>query len=124
LYISWHLNKDQVTVKIVVLFLGLQFYSIEQHVSCLSLYQYQAVFFLNLYCFAVKLEVRDSDFPSCSFIVKNSFCYSGFVAFPDEFENFSFCVFEKLCCILKGIALNLQITFVGWPFLHVNSPNA
>jgi hypothetical protein len=30
------------------------------------------------YCSVVKLEVTDGDFPSCSFIVKNCFYYSGF----------------------------------------------
>jgi hypothetical protein len=49
------------------------------------------------YCSVVKLEVRDGDSPSFSFIVENSFHYSGFFAFPDEFENCSFDVFEELC---------------------------
>jgi hypothetical protein len=62
------------------------------------------------YCSVVKLEVRDSDSPSCCLIVKNCFRYSGFLLlllfffffffffpFPDEFENCSLYVFEELC---------------------------
>jgi hypothetical protein len=39
----------------------------------------------------------DGDSPSCSFIVKNCFHYSGVFAFPDEFEDCFFHVFEELC---------------------------
>jgi hypothetical protein len=46
---------------------------------------------LSEICYPViKLEVRDSDSPRYSFIVKNYFRYSGLFAFPDEFENCSF----------------------------------
>ena len=48
-------------------------------------------------CSVVKLEVRDGDSPSHSFIVKNCFHCSCFLAFPDEFENFSLHVFAELC---------------------------
>ena len=78
-------------------FLGLQFYSTDQHV-CLCTKTTQ---FLS-YCSVVKLEVRDDDSPSSSFIVKICFHYSGFFAFPDVFENCSFHVFEELCCDFDG----------------------
>jgi hypothetical protein len=68
---------------------------------------YSFVFFFNHYCSVVKLEVRNGDSSSYSLIVKNCFHYSGFFVFPDEFENYSFVVFEELCWILMRIALNL-----------------
>ena len=58
-------------------------------------------------CSVVKFEVRDGDSASCSFTVKNCSYYSKFFAFTDEFENWSFHVFEELCWDLMGIALNL-----------------
>jgi hypothetical protein len=67
---------------------------------CLSLYQYHAVFYHHFS--VVKLEVRDGDSPSHSFIVKYCFHYSGFFAFLDEFENCSFHVFEELCWDFDG----------------------
>ena len=82
--------------------------------KCLSLYQNHAVF--NHYCSVVKLEVRDHDSPSCSLIVKNCFCYSGFFAFPDEFENCSFHVFEELCWDWI-----YRLPLVGWLFLLCQS---
>jgi hypothetical protein len=48
------------------------------------------------YCSVINLEVRDGDSHSCSFIVMNCFDYSGIFDFPDEFENCSFHVSEKL----------------------------
>ena len=49
------------------------------------------------YCSIVKLEVRDGDSSSCSFIGKNCFRYSESFAFLDEFENCSLHDFEELC---------------------------
>jgi len=54
------------------------------------------------YCSVVALEVRDADSPRHYFIVKNCFHYSGSFAFPDEFENSSFHVFEELCWEFDG----------------------
>ena len=54
------------------------------------------------YCSVVELENRDGDSPSCSLIVKNNFFSSGLFAFPDEFENYSFHVFEELCWDFDG----------------------
>ena len=54
------------------------------------------------YCSVVKLEVRDGDSPSLSFIVKNCFPYSEFFVFPDESENCSFRVYEELCWDFDG----------------------
>ena len=50
--------------------------------------------------------------PSCSFIVNNCFPYSVFVvvylfAFSDDFENFSFNVFEDCVGVLMVISLKL-----------------
>ena len=43
------------------------------------------------YCSVVKVDVRDGDSPSCSFIVKNYFHYSVFfLIFPDELEELLF----------------------------------
>ena len=50
-------------------------------------------------------------FPSCSFIVKTCFWYSDIFAFPHEFENCFFHVFEECVGILMGTALNLEIAF-------------
>jgi hypothetical protein len=49
------------------------------------------------YFSVVKLEVRDDDSPSSSFIVKNCFLCFGFFPFPLEFEKRSFHVFKELC---------------------------
>ena len=54
------------------------------------------------YCSVVKLEVRDDDSHSHSFIVRNCFHYSGFFAFPDEFEKCSFHVYEASCWGFDG----------------------
>jgi hypothetical protein len=48
------------------------------------------------YCSLVEVALRDGNSPSLPFIVNNCFHSSGFFAFPDEFENFSFHVFGKL----------------------------
>jgi hypothetical protein len=54
------------------------------------------------YCSVVKFEVRNDDSPSHSFTVKNCFAfiylfiYLFILAFPDEFENCSFHVFEEV----------------------------
>jgi hypothetical protein len=53
-------------------------------------------------CSVVKLEVRDGDSPGYSFIVKNCFRYSGFFAFPDEFEKLLFPCIEELCWDFDG----------------------
>jgi hypothetical protein len=77
LYIFGVFVKGQVTGKCEVSFLGLQFYSIDQHV-CICI---KTMKFLNHHCSVVNLEVKDGDSYSCSFIVKNYFCYSGFMPF-------------------------------------------
>ena len=41
-------------------------------------------------------EVRDGDSPRSSFIVENTFCYSGLFGIPDEVENCSFYLFDQL----------------------------
>jgi hypothetical protein len=71
------------------------------------------------YCSVVKLEVRDvSDSPSCSFIVKNCFCYSWIFAFPDEFENCSFYRFVELCWDFDGDCIDsIECLTKGRPFL-------
>ena len=56
-------------------FLGLQFYSVGLLVS---LYQKHDIF---ITCPVVYFEIRDGDFLSHSFIVRNSFCYTGFMLF-------------------------------------------
>jgi hypothetical protein len=90
----WDLCQRSNDCKCVVLFLGFQFYSIVQHFClCTNTMQF---FFFNYYCSIVKLGVKDGGSSSSSFIVKNHFRYSGFSAFPDEFENCSFHVFEEL----------------------------
>ena len=84
----------------VGLFLGLSFNSIDQSVC---FYTNTMQFLSLLLC----SKVRDGDTPSCSFIVKNCFHYSVFLAFPDEFENCSFMFLKNCVGILMGIALNL-----------------
>jgi hypothetical protein len=54
------------------------------------------------YCSVVKLEVRNGDSPSCSLLLRTVFTILGFFAFPDEFENCSFNVFEELCRDFDG----------------------
>jgi hypothetical protein len=39
------------------------------------------------YCSVVELDVRDGDFSRSYLILKNSFCYPGFLIIPNEFEN-------------------------------------
>jgi hypothetical protein len=65
------------------------------------------------YCSVVKLEVRVGDPSSHSFIIKNCFLYSGFFAFPGEFENCSFHVFEKLCWDFDGDCIE-SINCLWW----------
>lgn len=55
--------------------------------TCMSLYQYYAVFNHNYT--VVQLEVRDGDSTS-SVIVENSIWYPRFFVIPDEFANCSF----------------------------------
>jgi hypothetical protein len=79
-------------------------------------------FFFNHYYSLVNLDVRDGDYPSHSFIVKNCSCYSGFFAFPDVLGNCSFHVFEELCWDFDGDCI-YRLPLVGWPFFTVNSAN-
>jgi hypothetical protein len=70
------------------------------------------------YCSVVKLEVRVGDSLSCSFIVKNCFHYSVIFAFPAEFENCSFHIFEELCWDFDGDCIeSIDCLWLGWPFL-------
>ena len=72
---------------------------------CLSLYQYHAVF--NHYCSVVKLEVRDGDSPSHSFIVKIVFAILGILPFHMNLR-IALSVSLKHCVgILLRIALNV-----------------
>ena len=68
----------------------------------------------SFYCYSsvVKLEVRDDDSPSSSFI-KKCFCYSVFFTFPDEFVNSSFHVFEELCWNFDGDCIE-SIDYLWW----------
>jgi len=75
--------EDQVTIHMGS-FLGLQFYSID-----LPAYICTLQFLSRLLC-NIQLEVRDEDFPRSPFTVDNSFSYSRFFAFPNEFANCSF----------------------------------
>ena len=59
------------------------------------------------YCSVVKLEVRDGDSPSCSFIVKNCFGYSGFLPFQMNLKIALSMSLKNCVGILMGIALNL-----------------
>ena len=97
LYIFSFFVKDQVSISVQFYFWVFNPIPLINASVCLpipcSFYHYFSV---------VKLEVRDGDSPSCSLIVKNCFCYSGFFAFPDEFENCSFHVFEELCWDFDG----------------------
>jgi hypothetical protein len=71
--------------------------------TCLSLYQYHAVF--NHHCSLIQLEVRDDNFLRSSFIVENSFHYPVFL--------FLFCFCFVLffgCCYSRGIC--------KFPFSH------
>jgi hypothetical protein len=84
--------KDQVSISVWFYFwvfnlIPLINVSVSVPIQC-SFYPYWSV---------LKLEVRDGDSPSCSFIIKDYFRYSEFFAFPDEFEDCSFHVFEELC---------------------------
>ena len=86
----------------------------------LSLYQFHTVFFFFYhYCSVVKLEVRNGDFPICSFFVKNCFCYSGIFAFPDDVEKFPSHVLEELCWDFGGDCIESihSLPLVGWPVL-------
>ncbi len=63
----WHLCQRSSIHKCVVLFLGLQFYSIDQHAClCNNTMQFFFVFvFCFHYCTVVKRDVRDGDCSSC-----------------------------------------------------------
>lgn len=84
--------------KCVIFFLGLQFFSIVQHV------------YLSFYdsCSVVKLEFGDCDSLSHSFIVKNCFDYSGLLPFQ---MNLRIVLVISCVEILMGIALKLQNAF-------------
>jgi hypothetical protein len=73
--------RDQVT------FLDLQFYSTDLPAChCTNTMQgFFLFFFFNHYCSLVQLEVRDGNSLSHSFIIENSFHYSGFFVIPNEF---------------------------------------
>ena len=63
--------------------------------TCLSLYQYHAVFcflffFFNYNCSVIKLEVRECGSTRSSFIVENSLHYLRFFVIPNEFSNCCF----------------------------------
>jgi len=76
------------------------------------------------YCSVVELEVRDSEFTSHSFIVKNCFLCFGFFAFPDEFENCFFCVFEELFWDFDGDCIeSVDCFWQDGQFYYVNSAN-
>jgi hypothetical protein len=68
------------------------------------------------YCPVVKNEFWNGDSPICSFIVMYCFFYSGFFAFPDEFENCSFHNFEELCWDFDGDCVE-SIDCLWWPLL-------
>jgi hypothetical protein len=87
----------------VVLFLGIQFYSIDQHV-CLSTSTMQ---FLSLLLCSIKLEVRAGDSPSQSFVVKNCFPILGFLPFQMNLRIALSMSLKNWVGILMGIALNL-----------------
>jgi hypothetical protein len=57
----------------------------------------------------LQLEIGNGEISSSSFIVQNSFSYSGFFSY--KFENSLFKICEDLCRNFSGIALNLQIDF-------------
>jgi hypothetical protein len=56
----------------------------------------------NFYQYGSVVNVGCGDSTSRTFIVKNCFHYVGFFAFPGEFENCSFHVFEELCWEFDG----------------------
>ena len=89
---------------------GLQFCPIDLPVChCTSTLQFFYLFvcFLFFYhkCSVVQLKVRHGDFTRSSFIVENSFCYSGFFVTLNELANCSFYLYEEL--IWMGITLTL-----------------
>jgi hypothetical protein len=47
------------------------------------------------YCSIVLLEVRDGDSPIRSFLVENSYDYSGFLVIPNKFESCSFKLYKE-----------------------------
>ena len=94
--------------KCVVLFMGLQFYSIDQHI-CLCTNTMQ---FLSLFLCSKAWGQGDS--PSCSFIVTNWFCYSIFFFFLPSQMNLRIVLpisLKNFVGVLIGITLNLYIAF-------------
>ena len=87
----WILCQGSRAYSSVVLFLGFQFYSLDQCV-CLCTNTME----LLHYYFVVELEVRDA-LLLLRIVFTILFCFVLFFAFPNEFENCSFHVFEELC---------------------------
>jgi hypothetical protein len=86
--------------------LDLQFYSIVlRPYLCTNTMQF---FFFYCYCSVIQLEARDSDSPRSSFIVENSFLYTGFF--------FSFCyskwIWELLVLTLWRLIWNFDRDFI------------
>lgn len=76
--------------------------------TCLSLYQYHEGFLLllfNHYCSVVQLEIRDGDFPRCSFIVEIVFAILGFLLFQMHLRIALFNSMKNWVGNLMGIAL-------------------
>jgi len=59
------------------------------------------------YCSVILLEVRDSDSPSSSFIVEDSFYYPGFFVIQMNLQIALSIAVKNCIGILMGIALNL-----------------
>jgi hypothetical protein len=89
--------KDQVTIGVWFLVLGIQFFFINLTpflcTNTMQIYHYHSVH---------QNEVRKGDSSRSSFIVENSFCYPGLFGIPDEVENCSFYLFEEMNCYYDG----------------------
>jgi hypothetical protein len=59
------------------------------------------------YCSVVQFDVTDGDFPGSSFIVKNCFCYPGFLFYHVKLRIALSMSVKNCVGILMGIALNL-----------------
>jgi hypothetical protein len=107
----------------VRLFLGLQFFSIDQ--LYLFLYQYKAV--VNHYCSVVQLEIRNGDsfrgFVFCFlFIVQDYFSYPEFIVFSIWSWELLFQVLLKnVLEFLWWLHWICKLILVRWPFHYVNS---